>query len=146
MRPLLIGRDNPYNGDALLPLPRGAAGDRLRRILGMTDREYLRAFERMNLDDVDGEWYSHDPEWVTASLLTQHPGPFILLGRDVCLALGIPYRPFRTAWIRGCFQALTLPHPSGRCRTWNDRKNWTRARRAVTRLRRGTMTEEAKES
>ncbi len=133
MRPLLVGEANPYSSEerlALAPLPRGAAGDRLRRILGMTVREYLRAFERVNL--CRRVWDDDYASWAAGEVVhsAQRRGqPVILLGARVAKAVGVPYLPFRRQ-----LNTLVLPHPSGRCRTWNDRENWTRARRAVSAL------------
>lgn len=53
MKPLLVGEANPYGGDpayALYPYPRGCSGHRLcEKVMGLTDREYLDCFERVNL-------------------------------------------------------------------------------------------------
>jgi hypothetical protein len=52
-RVVLVGESNPYGADpryALYPLPPQASGGRLARILGLSARQYLRAFpHRVNL-------------------------------------------------------------------------------------------------
>jgi len=128
VKPLIIGESNPYSDDprcALLPWPRGATGDRLREILGLTDKEYLRAFDRRNL--LVGAGWSAPRARSAADLillnLTFQPRPaLILLGRKVSAAFG-----FRDARLPGeappagpLPRVVLLPHPSGRCRAWND--------------------------
>ena len=135
MKPLLVGEANPHSENprrALAPLPRGAAGDRLRAILGMTDREYMRAFVRTNV--CRGPWDERQAKLNAGALLLGpfHPGPYILLGRKVCAAFGVPYLPFkRQRYGSRPWEFLVLPHPSGRCRAWNDPRATTRTRRVV---------------
>ena len=128
MRPLLVGESNPYSLDprhALLPWPTGAAGDRLRSILGLTERQYLRAFDRANL--VLGErWSLPAAREGAAHLMRQRPttAPIVLLGRRVAAAFGASdYRSFTT-----CGRLYLLPHPSGRCLAWNEPGAAQRAR------------------
>lgn len=133
MRPLLVGEDNPHSTDpraALFPRPRGGAGHRLCKILGMTGAEYLRAFERVNL--CAGSWSEVEARWSAERIgLThlRHGGQVVLLGAKAARAFRLKYVPFRRSRILPGI--LILPHPSGRCRTWNDVRNVTRARRAV---------------
>ena len=52
MKPLLVGEINPLSRDerhALHPLPETSTGGNLCRLLGLTPRQYLRAFDRINL-------------------------------------------------------------------------------------------------
>jgi hypothetical protein len=121
-RPVLLAMNNPIAGDpryALYPHPRGCAGERLFRMLAaeayaaaelVTPRQYVRAFDRRNvlpglagrrvvvlgvqtlaaLGWARGEWGVW--LWSSPGLLDDH------LGTDYCC----------------------LPHPSGRCREYND--------------------------
>jgi len=122
----VVGELNPRGGPALHPgTPSGA---RLAKILGGL---YAR-FDRTNL--CRGRWSAVEAAW-RAELIgrtdLRHGTPVVLLGSRVARAFGVPYRPFRRR--RGT-NVLVLPHPSGLCRTWNDRRNAARARRAVRRL------------
>ena len=136
MRPLLVGEDNPHSDNpraALFPRPRGAAGHRLAEILGMSGAEYLRAFARTNL--CDGPWVRAAADLRAEQIQFVWPGPIVLLGAKVARAFGVPYAPFSTRRSAdGSTRVLVLPHPSGRCRVWNDPAARTRARRAVRRL------------
>lgn len=135
MKVLLVGETNPYNPEArfaLYPLPAGASGGRLAKILGMTARDYLRTFDRMNL--VSGAWSLQTARDTARSRTT---APYrILLGRRVCAAHGVEFRPFTTVssrtqrWV----SCVILPHPSGRSRLWNAPTAASRARRLVRAL------------
>jgi hypothetical protein len=140
---LLVGEINPYGSNprlALYHLPRGAAGDRLRRIFGLSDRAYVRNFDRINL--CEGEWSStlaarrareivEDGRW----------GVVVLLGRRVQDAFAGPpfFETTRLAVGRspgsssgpGSPLLVSLPHPSGRCRLWNDPSSVMRARQIL---------------
>lgn len=133
MRPLLVGELNPHSARrdrALAPLPRGAAGDRLRKVLGMTDREYLRAFVRTNL--CWRRWSRRQARREATVIARTWPGPVVLLGQKVAAAFGLEYRPLTRD---GRF--LVVPHPSGRCRAWND----PTVGNAVRQLVRGMIAE-----
>lgn len=123
-KPLLVGELNPLGSDlrfALYPKPENGSGGRLRRILGMTSSAYLRAFRRVNL--CAGEWDAREARLAASRLARETGGPFVLLGRKVSAAFGLPYAPFHTfnRFDRDATRAaLVLPHPSGRCRAWND--------------------------
>lgn len=130
VKPLFVGESNPYGGDdyyALVPYPDGCSGHRLcRLILGLTDDEYMDRFRRCNL--VRGPW-SVVKARERAAELKSGPGPFILLGSNVCTGWGIPYRPFETFG-----NALVLPHPSGRNTMWRRPDATWEAREAVRRF------------
>ena len=140
MRPLLVGESNPYSrnpGDALLPWPEGAAGARLRDILGMTNEVYLAAFDRVNLLGGSTKWSVRLARAVVSGLPDVDR---ILLGARVCAAHGVGFVPFtcvRPDGFRGGGAAdvhwLILPHPSGRCRLWNE-GTAARARDVVARF------------
>lgn len=129
MRPLLVGETNTTAMAApemaLYPYPSTGSGGRFCKIAGLTASEYLVVFDRVNL--CRGEWSAREAESKAyeIKMLWRHT-LVVLLGRKVCEAFGLPYEPFRSIG-----RYLVLPHPSGRCRTWNDPENIDRARRAL---------------
>lgn len=148
MKPLIVGEVNPYGSDpvfALYPLPKGASGDRLCRILGMSHAEYLRTFDRANL--CAGEWSLREARLKAEWLILDGRAAFLLLGRKVAYAFQLGKTPFfqchygveqvrNGKWVRPAF--LLLPHPSGRCRAWNKPGAVERARKIVTDMMRAT--------
>jgi hypothetical protein len=127
---LLVGEDNPHSADpryALAPWPRGAAGDRLRRLLEMTDKEYLRAFARVNL--CRGRWDSREAREKAWELQRTWPADagIVLLGARVARAFELQFHPFQV--IAG--RIASLPHPSGRNRQWNEAGAAERARAQI---------------
>jgi hypothetical protein len=129
----LMGENNPYGSDpyfALYPEPEHSAGGRLcRLILGMREAAYLREFSRVNL--------LQRPKWsaplarAAAAAFVASLGPHdavILLGRKVHEAFHgkAPWVPFAQV---GGF--LSLPHPSGLCRIWNEPGAIEKTRAAV---------------
>lgn len=131
---MFVGESNPYGGDpffALYPLPARAAGARLCTILHLRRGHYLRCYERANL--LSGEKWSIGVAREAASVLLRASGSrrLVLLGARVSAAFGIPYLPFNARPVPSHPKviALVLPHPSGRCRTWNDPKARSLARR-----------------
>lgn len=145
----LIGEDNPLSDDpanALYNWPRGCAGWRLQRILGLRGQTYL-ALHRGNLCS---------PAWdlgrarTRARILLGDGAPWstvVMLGRRVADAFSwvvdeerraragrdldrLILRPFRWYSLHamlGCapscardIRLVSIPHPSGRCRAWND--------------------------
>ena len=129
-RPLLVGEDNPYGTDprfALFPLPKNSAGWRLCHVvLGMTPREYLGSFDRANLCSEKWSW----PEARSnARILSAKYDAIVLLGKKVAKAFSfekIP-EPFYLIDVDRPYYVF-LPHPSGRCRTWNEPGAIDRAR------------------
>ncbi len=122
MKPLLIGELNPYGGDpyyALVPYPDGCAGHRLCvKILDMGRKEYLETFDRINL--CTGKWSIKDAKAAARRLGWRGEEDIsdrkvILLGSKVCSAFDVTFSPFT---IRR--NKLVLPHPSGRCRLWDE--------------------------
>lgn len=144
-KPLLVGEDNPYGQDpryALYPYPPRSAGARLCQvILDLTLREYLRAFERVNL--CVGKWSMREARSMAFQLKVRAYGrrPLVLLGSKVAEAFGIDAPPFsiqtRTehpTWEDVQQVYVLLPHPSGRCRIWNKAGAMARARALVLPL------------
>ena len=157
-RPLLVGLHNPLSPEpefALYPRPVGCTGWRLFQMLGpaLTERDYLRAFDRVDLlehhEQVNGKGYTSRLRRGRIRLI-EHviEGQYttvVLLGTDVWRAvLGVPkMRPpwlcWKTVPIVGIrrpmlVRYLTLPHPSGRNRWYQDRVNEAAAMRALRQL------------
>ncbi len=151
-RPWLIGESNPYGADpemALYPDPPNSAGGRLcRAILGLTEAQYLRSFERRNLLSGSGAWSVYQAREAARRMMADIPSgtSVVLLGAKVWKAFmdaahaedrlkargerGHPvlslFEPFAThlGW-------TYLPHPSGRCLLWNEPGAIERARAAL---------------
>jgi len=145
MTVLLVGESNPYSTDprhALYPLPLNAAGGRLARVLGLSPREYLRAFpDRRNLLTGSAKWSAPTARRGADNVLRAAPvgAVLVLLGAKVTAAFGVEYRPAlflpRMAHVGTNVPrrrvVLVLPHPSGRCREWNDPQTAERVRSAL---------------
>lgn len=118
-RVLLVGEGNPYSArphDALYPLPRGASGDRLRNLMGLTDVEYLR-FARCNL--CVGTSFTLREARPRAELLSAYwRGQMVLCGAKAASAFDLPTEPFKTHDVGGT-AVYVIPHPSGLSRAWN---------------------------
>lgn len=120
-RILICGESNPYGSNpdwALYCHPPGCAGYRLRRILGLSEDQYL-SLHRKNL--CDGDWSKVQAEKRMWDVLDPHApwNVVVLLGRKVTEAFklatdDVPLVAFST---RVCCPGMTLvslPHPSGR--------------------------------
>lgn len=126
-RPVLLGMNNPISAEprfALYPYPPGCTGYRLLRMLQtrrpeVGRREYLAAFDRRNLlsslswDSVDAARAAVD---LRGALTGRH---VLLLGAGPRRALGVPELLVHPQEIDG-ITWRQLPHPSGRCRWYND--------------------------
>lgn len=137
MKPLLVGELNPYGEDsvfALYPLPEGSAGWRLcALVLGMKRREYLARFDRANL--CTGKWSMKAAREKVAEILWLIDRPaMVLLGKKVCDAFRFDFKPFTIQYPLPIDDSarfpniVILPHPSGRCRAWNEPGAFERAR------------------
>lgn len=130
-RTIIIGMNNPHCQEAryaLYPAPEGCAGHRLWGLLhartGATKGEYIKGFERLNLVDA--------PKWEmrtarrTAQLMleddTLEGRRIVLLGTSVRTAFRLPPVLVKPVVVRGV-TFRQLPHPSGRCRWYNDPKH-----------------------
>jgi len=121
LKPLIIGMNNPQGNEPLWPDPPGCAGWRLWKMLeqetGASKRDYLRAFDRMNLCD-GSEWSMIRARKVMADIMhyTLPDRRLVFLGNQVWAAYSrMPPRPF--IWLGN---RAVLPHPSGRNRLYND--------------------------
>lgn len=146
--PLLVGEDNPHSGDprhALFPHPVGCAGQRFaERIAGWGTSGQLAAW-RTNL--CVGRWSDQEARARAYQILRDESPPWrvvVLLGRKVARAFrSVEYRvcdeaPFSSVVVTTPpFNLLTLvylPHPSGRCRAWNDPGAAQRARALLAKV------------
>lgn len=104
-KPLLLGlrrRDNT-SGPALEPF--SGSGLRLLRLSGLPLDEYQARFDRANACDL--------PDLAGRRV--------VVLGRGAWQRLGLKPAPWFSSHTRPCGAELTLvPHPSGRCRVYND--------------------------
>lgn len=127
-RVVLVGEVNPHNYArryALWPWPKGAAGDRLcRLVLGLEVGDYLRFYARTNL--CEGRWETAAARVYAGELLAVRPQGIVALGRRVSAAFGAGDLFTRTA-VEGV-SVVVLPHPSGLCRVWNEPGSYDRAR------------------
>lgn len=141
-RPILVGEANPYGGDpafALYPEPDRSAGGRLcRLILKLEPRDYLRRYDRRNLCPEKWSMKVARPNAVEISKQAAPEGRVVVLfGSKVAEAFyetsppfSISDRPFAGF---GTFPVVTLPHPSGLCRVWNQPGAFERARAVLAK-------------
>ena len=129
MKPVIVGMNNPLSRrpeHALYPHPPGCTGFRLWRMLnartGASEVEYLEAFDRMNL--VSGAKWSQEAANVVASVLVEglRGRVVLLLGVAVRRAFAVPPLLVHPQELYGVTWRQ-LPHPSGRCRWYNDPEN-----------------------
>ena len=110
---------------ALWHSPPGCTGHRLWKMLsartGATEEEYVSCFERVNL--VTGPWRQSAAD-AAASLLRPvlRGRTVVLLGQSVRRAFGVP-RLLVHPQVIDDVTWRQLPHPSGRCHWYNDRRN-----------------------
>lgn len=145
-RVVLVGELNPYQDRRAFDLydePERSAGGRLRRlVLGVHRETYFRRFARHNL--CVGKWSAPAARARATELSREYPTQvFVLLGRKVQEAFGVSGAE-RYSCVSGWNvmtlplasdatepRAVLLPHPSGRCREWNDPSAFERARRVL---------------
>lgn len=125
-RVVLVGEVNPYQDRRAFDLydePERSVGGRLRRlVLGVRRETYFRRFARHNL--CVEKWRSDAAFDVTKDLLEEYPtGVFVLLGKKVQGVFGSRFGlrlDTMTTHVAGGQFLVSLPHPSGLCRVWND--------------------------
>ena len=146
VKPLLVGEDNPLSRDprhALFPYPKHHAGGRLATtIMGLSCTAYLRRFDRVNL--CAGKWSIKEAREHAAKIWNESVDrpAVVLLGAKVCAAFGREFVPFEAyatnyycsepgkVWqkMKSYVNIVVLPHPSGRCRLWNEPDSISKAR------------------
>lgn len=140
-RILLVGEQPPerWAHDAtyrarhspMFPYPKGSAGHRLWEITDYGLGNYVHGLERVNLiPEYRSKWSDKDANINAMSLVRCHaPSAIFTCGARVAAAFGyegtLPYRD--ASKVFEC-DMIYLPHPSGRCRTWNEPgiKEWVR--------------------
>lgn len=141
-----VGEVNPFGSDpyfALYHLPRTSSGNRLRIIMGLSDADYLKRVQRINL--CSGTWDRVQALVAADDLIMRNPGTCVLLGARVRRVFEIALNKKWTSssslaeWGWRSFslynlplRIVCLPHPSGRCRSWNDSGTYERARRVLS--------------
>lgn len=136
-RPLLIAMNNPVSSDpahALYPAPEGCAGWRLWTMLSaeallaepplvITRVAYTRAFDRRNVLSAK-MWSRRDARLGGQRLMDEFSGlgrRAVVLGVDTLVSLGLPRPRDWGRWTEAmALEYCLLPHPSGRCREYND--------------------------
>lgn len=150
MRPLLIGQAPGPNTNPALPLfpvPTTSAGGRLLDLMGLSRREYLKTFDRVNLLPYFPGQHKRDDKFpmTPAKLAAQVMMPLlsertvVLVGRNVANAfkLGADFHEWTDWQVRrrcpvkgelGQCRVAVIPHPSGRNHWYNDETNREAAR------------------
>ena len=133
---LIVGEINPYRARpdrALWYEPRSSSGDRLRRIMGLTDAQYLEYVARANL--CAEKWSVEGGAGRVPTCSTSGRTPSSSSSAPGCGRRAADRRPSRFADSRDCppCYLVGLPHPSGRCRIWNDPLMVDLARTALER-------------
>ena len=138
MRPLLVGELNPYGADpyyALFCLPPGSAGGRMQRLVCRLHQTTYLKLDRVNL--CEGRWRDElAAAHATRILSSAEDRAIFLLGRKVADAFGFRGRLFTSSLIGDGRRGVLayLPHPSGRCRVWNDPESFISARHVLASL------------
>jgi hypothetical protein len=100
--------------------------------------EYFKAhYERVNLCPVSGPAYDKGFAQMMAQSLMARAAPtaYLLCGRKVAEAFGVSGPWFRTKKVAD-HVLVPIPHPSGRCRWWNDPENVVVAQLELSKFRR----------
>lgn len=140
---VLVGEDNPYSAHPFLALydqPPQSAGGRLRaKILGVSRETYF-GMDIYRHDLCAGKWSIAEARRAAMTLRDSYPNNavFVLLGAKVQQVFGFlprPSTPFRCVWGPapggGTRAVVLLPHPSGRCRIWQEPGAIGQARQAL---------------
>ncbi len=125
MNTVLVGLDPGGNGQVPLD-PEYPSGRRLADLYGLSPEDYLERTDRVNLHPLPRP-ASEDDGAATCLAPLLRGRRVLALGGRVSRALGAG--PDLTSWsLRGDSVIASLPHPSGRCRWWNDGTNAESAR------------------
>lgn len=127
MKTILLGMNNPVSSrpeHALYPYPPNCTGWRIMKLLQtripeLTRRQYLTGFDRINLVN-SKTWDKESAKVAARQLPSLYRGRTILaFGGAVRDALELPEILIHPLRKDGCIWRQ-LPHPSGRCRWYND--------------------------
>lgn len=147
---VVVGELNPYGADpryALYDEPASSAGGRLRRLVfGLRRVSYFRHTQRLNL--CTGAWDDAAARVAAGDVWRSCVGEttVVLLGRKVARSFGLdwaaPFSQHRVGAVEGgllradaVLRYVVLPHPSGRCRAWNEVGSFERARGLLREVR-----------
>jgi len=143
VKPLLIGQAPSRSGGegeyALFPYPPGSAGHRLWKLMGVSRGQYMRHFDRVNLlskypgDGEAGDLFPQAAAMVAADdmIASLEGRRVVFVGVQVAAAFEFTYPVLMWRRHRG-FEAVSMPHTSGRARWWNEAGNWELAERFLT--------------
>lgn len=137
MRALLIVGEAPTADTVGRPAFSNRSGDRLASLLGLAGAgELTREHDTVNLRSrADGAWDRRAAADAAQAILAVAPHDRVVLcGRRVADAFGVPFDPVATCRLPGHRVGLVIPHPSGRCRHWNDPATAQIASDALRRL------------
>ena len=142
MKITFVGYAPSKSGDPYRPLDGPGTGYRLAKLLGLPHDEYLARFGRVNLFFTKPEKIGARDAKLSNALsfrsevfvryLFLNDERYVLLGRDVAKAFGI-CEMFSWVFI-GSTRVAAIPHPSGRNRWYNDKKNVRRVERFLRAL------------
>lgn len=128
MKTILLGMNKPDPNDAFAPWKRGASGERLWKMMveaaeirglhQVTKEEFLDGFERINVLDTD-EWDLKEAianrEEIQEKIECRR---VIVFGMQTLEAIGYPRATTWSCWYNTWY--VSLPHPSGLTRNYND--------------------------
>jgi uracil-DNA glycosylase len=122
MKVLFVGEAPSADGHGTVEPFSGRSGKRLATLCGMEHLEWLRSCARVNLlpCQPEGGWPAKEARAAAERLDLGEAKVVICCGKRVALAFrfcGWSLQPYE--WVGGRTIAL-IPHPSGRCRAWND--------------------------
>ena len=125
-------------GLPLLPSSCGtgsSAADRLLQMSSFSRDEYLARFNRMNVYG-GRTWDERKARRSGRRMLPRLGGVAVVLGRDSWRLLGLPQIEFFDQLATTGCTLILVPHPSGRCREYNDPRARARLRRLLKTLTR----------
>jgi hypothetical protein len=94
----------------------------------------LSRWDRVNLfAEPVKRWSDREAAASAASIDVGGRPAVVVLGAHVARAFGIAYDPLAESIIDGT-RHVVVPHPSGRCRWWNDPANVAAATSVVSRI------------
>jgi hypothetical protein len=148
LKPLLVGEANPYQRDhdtamryALHPDPPRASGGRLCFfVMGLDERTYLRAFDRIDLCHPKWSLPEARSRAIELAATRDNGDVIVVCGTKVAAAFGLPSTPFKVYKfeIAGISMRrptyVVLPHPSGLCSVWHEPHAVERARAALRQV------------
>ncbi len=134
MKPVIVGEAPSPSAtrpvQPLFPFPINSAGARLCRMSGLSQREYVATFDRLNLwPTYKKRWDVSGARWAAWNLISSRlldGRAVVLLGRRVWLAFGGREDVEPLIWYAGSVPAFRpacvalVPHPSGRNLWYND--------------------------